>query len=195
MTAKSKIWLLAAVVAALGAGVIWKALHHGDHPSDRPAVVASASKPRGDGTQVATAPAGAPAASSGSGENSSLSKGESTAASSPPEVVSRPDSSGAMGGAIGGLLGGGPADAGLYQARGTIVVYTSHVVVLASENKGKLEFDVPDAPGAAMTTAGLRKGDPVVVGYTEANGRKVAKSISRVQTQMASPAPVAEPKD
>lgn len=180
MTAKTKVWLLATAVMALGIGVTWKSLHHRDLPSNGPAVVASAQQPQGAETNAESAPASAPAASADATTDTSSPPTQS-AASAAPQVVRR--DSGDMGAMVAAAPGAGLIrKARLNQARGIIVSHTANVLVLQSDDEVKLKFDVPDAPDAAMTRAGLGKGERVVVEYTEENGRKVANSITRMQT-------------
>jgi len=230
---KSKIWLLAALVAALGIGLIWKILRHRDLPSKEPAAVAAVRPLPGRETQASTAPADASIAST---EKSSQRESAATASRQvatatpqaeilPPsanrpaeEAVVRPlpdretqastapaDASRASAEkssqresaatasrqvatatpqaeilqanrpaekAVGGL-----AIVALHKARGVLVSHSAQILLLESDDQGRVDFDLPDGFEAAITRSRLENGDRVIVMYTEHNGRKIAESI------------------
>jgi hypothetical protein len=55
-------------------------------------------------------------------------------------------------------------------------------LVIATASDGNLEFDIPKT---MEQTTGLEKGQRVVVGYTEEDGRKIANSITRAESRVA----------
>ena len=116
MTAKTKVPLLAALVAALALGVTWRMVRHRDELSPIPAAVTNARPSAPNEEQPAAAEATPPAPKEGS----------------PASADARPSSDLSSQKVV------------LHQARGTIVLHTEHRLVILLENDRTMEFDISE---------------------------------------------------
>lgn len=144
----------------LATGVTWKIVHNRDDSSGSSAAVASSHVPAETvaGSSQPVAPAAAAKAAPTPYPTAS--------AAAPAAGKSHPQ------------VGTAAIDVGVHHARGRVLSYTEEDLILSTSDAGKMEFDLPTDP--AWNTR-IVKGEFVVVGYTEAGGRKKVTSVIKVQ--------------
>jgi hypothetical protein len=190
MSAKSKVWALAVLVAALASGVTWEIIHRKDEPSRRPAAVASARIPGPLNPQSSPAP-DASAGDGGGGGGDAPAPASAPAAPTPEvkqaiadevkaQLAQQQAQAGQSGGSSASAAAPANASAGevppaLDPARRTFVVTSDLSVVANGQECGLTAGDVitrltdtPDADNMVNASVSASKKSDCAAGQTVA---------------------------